>query len=383
LPLVVVAAMLVGLAIGSLADVGARSTSYDRSTDQSYGALATAVVHGSNQTGAALASLMVAAPTLPNGTAPVSARAQIQQGLDDAVNSTVAESRQAQAIASPPPSGTVAAQFAAVMVERADATDELRSTIDQLLGLTPLPVAGAPTPTRVMAPGPLISATTAAAAMDRAGAAYEHADAQFRLLLADIRSHRYPFRLPASVWVPSPEPTAPLGSAQLGATAPALAASVPLYPFHQLVLTAVGLDPPAVPPGPGSPSAGPGVIGVSCADPQSTPASSAPAILPPTPLLTVKATVTNCGTVPEAGIAVSASVTLSDPPGTAPPAGAGGANRTATVTLRAGGSAALVFAPVRVAGGHVYLVTVSIAIPAGQQSQPQGSTQQFLLQITG
>jgi hypothetical protein len=233
-----------------------------------------------------------------------------------------------------------------------------------------------------MAPGPLISATTASAAMAHAGAAYENADARFRLLLADIRRHHYSVRLPASVWVPSPEPTAPLGSAQLGATAPALAASVPLYPFHQLVLTAVGFDPPAVPPGPGSPSAGPGVIGVSCASPQSTPPGSAPTIVPPTSVLTVKATVTNCGTVPESGIAVTVSVTLSDPPGTAPPAGASGANRTAAVTLRAGGSAALVFAPVPVVGGHRYLVTVSIAIPAGQQSQPQGSTQQFLLQIT-
>jgi hypothetical protein len=36
-----------------------------------------------------------------------------------------------------------------------------------------------------------------------------------------------------------------------------------------------------------------------------------------------------------------------------------------------------------VANGHRYVVTVSIAIPVGQQLQPQGSTQQFLVQITG
>jgi len=106
-------------------------------------------------------------------------------------------------------------------------------------------------------------------------------------------------------------------------------------------------------------------------------------VLPPTTTLTVKTTLTNCGTVSESGVAVTASVTLSDPPGVAPPsAGSRGGTRNASVTLASGGSAALVLGPIPVAGGHQYLVTISIVVPPGEVSLPQGSSQQFLVQIT-
>jgi len=253
-----VVAVVVGLAIGSLADVSSQSSSYRRSTDRSYAALAAAVVQASNETGAALASVIASAPTLPNGALPFTARAQVQQGLDDAVATATSELRQAQAIAAPPPSGSVAAQLTAVMAERAAATEKLRSTVDQLLGMTPLSVPGSPTADVVPPPVALISATTASVDMGAAGAAFQQADARYRSLLADIRERRYPMRLPASVWVPSPQSTAPLGAVQLDATAPALAASTALASFHHLVLTAVGLEPPAVPPGPTTPGAAPG-----------------------------------------------------------------------------------------------------------------------------
>ncbi len=35
-----------------------------------------------------------------------------------------------------------------------------------------------------------------------------------------------------------------------------------------------------------------------------------------------------------------------------------------------------------VAGGHLYLLVVSVAVPT-DQADPTGTTQQFLLQITG
>ncbi len=383
LPLALVAAVVVGLLVGALADVGARSASYRASTDQSYGTLATSVVQASNRTGAALATLMAKAPTETNGGLPFTARAQLEQGLDEAVSATSAQSAQAQAIATPTPSGTMAVQFSAVMGERASATEHLRSTIDQLLGMTPLPVAGAPVSTVAPPNGPLLSPTTASVAMGAAGATFEQADARYRGLLADIRRHRYHLSLPNSVWVPAPQSAAPLGAVQLDATAPALASSVALQPFHHLVVTAAGLEPPAVPPNPGAPNAASGVIGVSCGNAQSIPPGAAPTVLPPTPTLTVKATVTNCGTVAESDIAVTATVALLDLPGTAPPPlrARGGAQKT-SVTLRSGGATGLVFGPFAVANGHRYVVTVSIAIPVGQQLQPQGSTQQFLVQIT-
>jgi hypothetical protein len=270
------------------------------------------------------------------------------------------------------------------MGERASTTERLRSTIDELLGMTPLPVAGAPSSTVVPPSAPLLSATTASVAMGAVGAAFEQADANYRGLLADIRDHRYRISLPNSVWVPAPQSAAPLGAVQLDATAPALASSVALQPFHHLVVTAAGLEPPAVPPNPGSPNAAPGVVGVSCDNAQSIPPGAAPTVLPPTSTVTVKATVTNCGTVAESDIAVTTTVSLFDPTGTAPPPlhARGGAQKT-SVTLRSDGAAALAFGPFSVANGHRYVVTISIAIPIGQQLQPQGATQQFLVQITG
>ncbi len=171
--------------------------------------------------------------------------------------------------------------------------------------MTPLPVAGSPSSSAAVPAGALLSPNEASVGMGRAGSLFQQADARYRALLADIRRHGYPVRLPASVWVPDPQSTAPLGSVQLAATAPALGGSAALVPYHQLVLTAVGLDPPAVPPPPGSTGAGPGVIGVSCAAPQSVVPGPSPAVLPPTSTVTVLATVTNCGTVAESQIAVS------------------------------------------------------------------------------
>jgi hypothetical protein len=309
---------------------------------------------------------------------PFTARDQFEQGLDDAVSSAAAQSEQAKAIATPPPSGAVGSQLAAVMSDRSAATVQLRSTIDGLLGMTPLPVAGSPSSAEVVPAGPLISANAASVALGAAGTAFEDADARYRAVLSAIRRQHYRIRLPASAWVSTPQSAAPLGTVQLAAIAPVLAASVALSPFHHLVVSAVGLEPPAV-PGPG-----PGVIGVSCGNAISTPPGASPSVVPPTPTLTVKATVTNCGTVAETGIAVTTSVALDDPVGTAlPPVGARGGTRIMPVTLRSGGATALTFGPFSVANGHQYLVTVSIAIPVGQQGQPQGSTQQILVQITG
>ena len=112
--------------------------------------------------------------------------------------------------------------------------------------------AGAPTAT---ATGPSattqISADQAAAEMSAEGRTFEQSDALFRAIRNSAAVRHLPFRLHPSVWVPAPVATAPLGSAALGATAAALASSPALVAFHHLVVTAVGLSPPAVPIGRG------------------------------------------------------------------------------------------------------------------------------------
>ncbi len=251
-----------------------------------------------------------------------------------------------------------------------------------MLGMSPLPIAGSPSSTTTTTSNaPLQSPEMASQAMSAAGHLFERADSAYRQVASDARRQRPPIRLPSSAWVASPAAAAALGPVRLAAFAPSLNASVPLYPFHQLVLTAVGLSPAAVASG------APGTVGVGCAAAaQSVGTGTTPTVLPPTGTVTVDATVTNCGTVDESGIRATETLILVDARGTPlPPAGARGASSHVEVSVPAGSSAALDLPPLSVAGGHSYTLQVSISIPFGQRSGPfgsAGSSQEFLLQIT-
>ncbi len=396
--LVLLIAATAGLIIGSLAEIHAQSGSFRKSIDTGYGALASRVVDASNQTGGELAALMETAAQLPNSAVPLpagneiqpgpdsstfTARDEIQQGLDEAVDSTSEQATQAVALVPPYPTGSVSTQFNEVMAERSRATANLRTSIDRLLGMAPLPVAGAPPQPASQPSGPLTSIPAASAAMAAAGVLFQQADRDYRQLAAYVRRHHIPVHLPASVWVPSPAEDAPLSAVRLGALASALAGSAALFPFHKLVITAAGLVPAAVPPTAEAVTAsgGPGIVGDSCSSPTSTVAGSTPVVLPPTRTVRALLTVTNCGTVVESGVVVTQTVTPVVPAGTAPPATGdrGGTTRT-TITLRSGASVALSMAPLPVAGGHQYELTLTVAIPP--TANPAGSSQQFLIQIS-
>jgi hypothetical protein len=376
---VVVVAILLALVIASFAEITAQSAGYRASTNAGYGALAARVVDASNRTGSELAQLMTGAPTLANGPVPRTARAQLQQGLDAAVTATADEVAQSRQLVPPFPSDDVSVRFTQVMTERAQATVELRSAIDGVLGLAPVPGASgsatSETASEKQESEPLASVPATAAGMAAAGRRFEGSDGLYRLLRAGIRHHRLNIRLPASVWVPSPLATAPLGQAALGQAATALADAQPLQAVHRLVITAAGLTPPAVVTG--SPSA----VGVGCQQTTSTVPGPNPTVLPPTSSVGAAVTVTNCGTVPETGV-LTETLALADPPGTALPARrARGGTARVTVSVASGGSRAVSMAPMAVAGSHLYLLTLSIAVPA-DQIFPQGTSQQFLLKIS-
>jgi hypothetical protein len=377
---VVLVAILVALVIASFAEITAQSASYRASTNTGYGALASRVADASNRTGSELAQLMTGAPTLANGPVPRTARAELQQGLDAAVAATASEAAQSRQLVPPFPSNDVSVHFTQVMTERAQATVDLRSAIDGLLGLVPAPDASgsaAPEPaSKKQESGPLQSVPVTAAAMSAAGRRFQESDGLYRSLKAGIRQHRLSIRLPASVWVPSPVATAPLGEAALAQAATALSDSQSLEAVHRLVITAVGLTPPAVVTGSSS------AIGVGCLQTTSTVPGPTPTVLPPTSSVGAAVTVTNCGTVAEAGVAVTETLALADPAGTGlPPRRARGGTARATISVASGGSRALSMGPMAVAGGHLYLLTLSIAIPA-DQTLPQGTSQQFLLKIS-
>jgi hypothetical protein len=364
------------LVVGSLVEVHAQSAGYRRSTNSGYGALASPVVYASNQTGSQLAALMEKAPELANGSLPLTARAQLEQGLDEAVDSTGQQAVQAADLVPPFPSDNVSDRFTSVLNDRYTATTDLRATIDRLLGMTPLAIAGAPTSSVPVSSAPLISIGQATGAMAGAGLVFEHADDAYRSLTSMIGRQRLPIRLPGSVWVPAPVESAPLGSAALGASAAALAGAKNLLPFHRLVITAVGLVPPAVASG------GPGLLGSDCAAATSTVPGSAATVLPPTTTVTAEVTVTNCGTVPETGVVVSQTLVLSDPPGTKlPPAGTRGSASHVAVNLGSGSSMVLNLSPLRVTNGHRYTLTVAVAV-APNQLDRAGATQQFLIDVS-
>lgn len=371
------AALTVVLVIGSLVAIHTQSQGYRDATTRGYAALADQIGQASARTGAQLSTLMAEAPTLSDQAFPVTARGQLEQGLDAAVDATTVQLGQARTIASPPPIGDLAGGFTRVMELRASGTARLRTTVDQLLGMSPLPIAGAPSTTPPGDQATLISADQAAAEMSAEGQLFVASDAGYRGLRSVAASRDGLFRVRPSVWVPSPVATAPLGPTALAATATALASSAALVPFHHLVVTAVGLQPPAVPSG------GVGTVATSCAQPQSTVPGSAPTVAPPTATLAALVSVTNCGNVAEADVAVTVTVVPADPAGTAPPPpGARGGRSRAVVAIAPGASSAPTLAPLPVAQGHRYMLTVTVSLPPGQ-ADPTGSTQQFLVQVTG
>jgi len=365
------------LVAGSLLAIHSRSQGYRDATTRGNAALADRVGQASTRTGAQLSTLMAGAASLTNQKFPDTARGVLQQGLDAAVLDTASQATEAATIGSPPAVGDLSARFAAVLRLRAAATARLRSTLDRLLGMGPLPVAGAPTTSAPPEPATLISVDQASSELAAEGLAFEQSDADFRALQATAAAIRAPFRLHPSVWVPAPVSTAPLGSTALGATAPALASSAALVPFHHLVVTAVGLNPPAVPTG------AVGIVSTSCVDPKSTTPGTTPTIVPPTAALAALVSVTNCGNVPESGVTVTVTVAPDDPAGSAPPpAGGSGGRSSATVSIASGASASPTLRSLGVASGRRYTLTVSVSLPPGQ-ADVRGSTQAFLVQVAG
>jgi hypothetical protein len=407
-----VVAVVVALAIGSVAEIHAQSAGYRQLTDAGYGVLATQVIDASNQTGTQLATLVKNAPTIPNAPYPTvngrgvsvasqtasvaghSARAVIQQGLDAAVTSAQQEAVQAAQLSPPAPAGNLGARLSAILSDRATAVTNLRATVDRLLGMAPLSVAGAPT-SATSPPGTAsdgVGSITAAEASREAaaeGAVFQQSDRTYAVLAAQLRRGQLtgtgPIHLPTSVWARS---GSSLTAAHLGGMPVQLAppsGSAALVPFHRLIVTAAGLVPPAVPSAVGGDLPGSGIVATSCvATTQAAVPGTTATVLPPTPTVAVQVTVTNCGTVTEVKTPVTATLALADSPGiAAPPAGDTGGTAHATVTVISGGSQALTLGGLHVAGGHNYTLTIAVHVRtgAGGQANRTNATQKFLLQI--
>jgi hypothetical protein len=159
-----------------------------------------------------------------------------------------------------------------------------------------------------------------------------------------------------------------------------LDASAALVPFHRLIITAVGLSPPAI--ASGGPGVVPGPSGNSCVDPRSTVPGSLPTVLPPTRSVSAAVTVTNCGTVDESKVRITQTLTVSDPAGTtAPPAAFDGGRSGVTVDLAAGASVAVTPPAARLVTGHLYTLNLTVSPAVSTGPAQAGATQTFRIRV--
>ncbi len=372
----VVIVVIVGvIVVASIAEINAQSAPYRQMVNRSFGALASPLVNASTQTGRDLAT------TMTQAAGASSTRNGLQQKLDQAVADATSQSRDAASLIAPAAVGALDQQLVAVFADRASATTAVRSAVDGLLGMTPLPVAGgsvSTTPTTA----PPVTAAQATTLLSTAGAQISKADANYASVRKALARATGPVRLPRSSWVTGPPSTAPLGPTQLAAVPASLAAAPALAILHQLLISAAGLSPPAI-----TTTGGSSTVGEGCSNPSTRPASPPATILPPTTRISAQVTVTNCGNVNESGVTVTTTVQAvpgapiqgthqSSAPSTTTPT-----SLRQTISLTSGSSMSLAMGPLRVEAGHEYVVTLAVSVPPGQ-TDPAGTTQAFLVQVS-
>jgi hypothetical protein len=332
--LVVLAAVLVVAAvlIGGVARIGPRSGPFNASVNRSFGAQGAVLADLSNATGSSLRRLMGAMPTQDRQT--------LQAGLDDVAAQAGDQSVRANALAG---DGSLEGRFATVFADRARAANEVRSAIDGLLGMRPLPVSGAPAVVASeTASTPLLSATQATNRITAAGRLLSQADTSYKAIrrsLADTGGHA---RLPASRWITTSS------TWQIGAVAAQVdlvAASTTLEARHQLGLSVVQVTPPAIP----SPT------GV---------ANSGVSVLSPTKTVTLNVVLTNNGSVDEPHAAVTFTLALQ--PSTTTTTTTTTTTRKRTASVPATRSTSLSPVTFSVKPGDTYQLSVAITGPAGQ-----------------
>jgi hypothetical protein len=319
----VVAAVL----IGGVARIGPRSGPFRASVNRSFGAQGAVLVDLSNATGASLRRLM--------GAMQDQDRQTLQAGLDDVTAQAGDQAARAATLAN---GGSVEGQFATVLADRAQSADEVRAAIDGLLGLHPLPVAGAPAVTATVgaATPTLLSSTEATDRIVAAGRLLTRADGSYQVVRRSLATSAGHARLPASRWITTPSMWQ---SGALATLVDLVDASTTLAATPQLGLSVVQVTPPAVP----SPT-GVATPGVS--------------VLSPTTTVVLNVVLTNNGTVDEPHASVT--FTLARLPT--------GATTTARRTASVLAARSVSLAPVTFAvkPGNSYQLTVAIAVPAGQ-----------------
>lgn len=340
LALIAVAIVLVVI-VGGAAHIGQASGPYRRNIDRSFAAQAGLVVDQSNATGSSLRTLLREMAGMT--------RAELEADLDQLVMTSATDATEAVAFASPSPSGGVGPGFAQVMADRADEVAALRSLVDGLLGMTPLPMAGTTTigvSTRIRP----ITAGQATTELGSVESGLRRGDDSYAALRRDLAAQAGHPDLPRSVWITAGSPW----SSGAGALVGALSGSRTLTPDPQVALVTVRLVPAALPSG------------------AATNAPAGVSLLPPTTSLSLAAIVADQGNEYERGVVVSETIQ-------AQPSGATTAHHR-TISLTVGGSAVVSLPPLPVRPGHTYALSVTVSPPTAQ-SGDTGLSETFTVQV--
>ena len=132
-------------------------------------------------------------------------------------------------LASPPPEDDLGATVTQVMGLRATATTALRSTVDRLLGMQPLPIAGAPSTTAPAVPTTQISADPGGRPSwrPRGAPSSRRTTCSGSVRAVGRRPRTRPTGCGPSVWVPAPDGHRPARQHARSARPPAPSASSP------------------------------------------------------------------------------------------------------------------------------------------------------------
>ncbi len=334
--------VVLAILIGGLTQVSRQSRGYDATSNRALAAQGAVLADQSNATAAQVTKLL--------NDMSSQTRQGLQVGLDTAVEQTSDQSAQAALATENNPLGAVGTEFDTVFAERSQSMAQLRATVDDYLGMAPIPNAGAPPDTSAPTDAAtLLSATQATNRIAAAGALLSRADRLYGSVRRSLAAGTGHGSLPRSIWVTDPQVWR-LGTVaaqiDLMATSPTLAAT------HDVVIRTTTLVPPALP------------------TPQGAPANVS--VLSPTRSVGVTDVLANQGSVDEPHVSVR--FTLADQ--------SNGATATHVEKTALALDASVTLRPVifTVKPSTTYVLTVQIMLPSGQ-TQTNGTIFQQALQV--
>jgi hypothetical protein len=298
----VVSAVVVILAVSSVAQIGRTSGPYRRTVDRGYAALVQPLVAQSNASGAALVSFLRAPGSV--------GRVAFFSDLDSFASDASSLERRYESVTPPDPSS--GSRCAAAIAARASAVSTLRSALEAVLGGS----------TGLGA----VDEAAAAAAVSSAGAGLQSADASWAACRRALRRAPGSAVVPASRWVRDPALFAE--PANFVAT---VVGSRALDPVHDIAVLDIVTEPSAV-------------------------ASGSTLVTPATTSVVAHVVLANHGNVDEVGVELGGEMTVQGT--TASPVAV-----QRTVDLGAGRSTTMLLPALRVVPGSSYTLQVVAQSP--------------------